>query len=75
MNHTSGPGRQSQIWIRWCVGTVRFGDDSVAQTEGSSSVLFVCKNGEHQMSVGVYDILTPQDELRHPHQGRVDEHS
>jgi hypothetical protein len=37
-------------------GTVQFNDDSMAQIEGSDSVLFICKNDEHQMFVGVYHI-------------------
>jgi hypothetical protein len=35
---------------------VRFGDDSIMKIEGSSLVLFICKNGEHRMFGGVYYI-------------------
>jgi hypothetical protein len=37
-------------------GSVRFGDDSIMKIEGSSLVLFICKNGEHRMFGGVYYI-------------------
>jgi hypothetical protein len=36
--------------------TVRFNDNSMAQIEGSGSVLFVCKNGELQMFADIYCI-------------------
>ncbi|WVZ83579.1 hypothetical protein U9M48_030711 [Paspalum notatum var. saurae] len=39
-------------------GTVRFSDNLVARIEGCRTVLFVCKNGEHQrniVSVGQLD--------------------
>lgn len=35
-------------------GTVRFGDGSVAHIEGSGTVLFSCKNGEHRALANVY---------------------
>jgi hypothetical protein len=37
-------------------GTVRFGDDSVAEIEGCGSVLFRCKNGERWEFAGMYYI-------------------
>jgi hypothetical protein len=37
-------------------GTVRFGNDSVAEIEGYGLVLFRCKNGEHREFTGVYYI-------------------
>ncbi|WVZ61915.1 hypothetical protein U9M48_011722 [Paspalum notatum var. saurae] len=37
-------------------GSVRFGDDSVAEIEGRGTVLFSCKNGEHRSFTGVYYI-------------------
>jgi hypothetical protein len=37
-------------------GTVRFGDDSVAEIEGRGTVEFLCKDGEHRVFVGVYYI-------------------
>jgi hypothetical protein len=38
------------------LGTVRFGDDSVAWIEGRGIVVFVCKNGESRSFDGVYFI-------------------
>jgi hypothetical protein len=35
-------------------GTVRFGDGSVAKIEGSGTIIFSCKNGEHRVLTGVY---------------------
>jgi hypothetical protein len=35
-------------------GTVRFGDGSVAEIEGSGTIIFSCKNGEHRVLTGVY---------------------
>jgi hypothetical protein len=35
-------------------GTVKFRDDSVMEIEGVGTVLFICKNGEHQSLTGVY---------------------
>jgi hypothetical protein len=37
-------------------GTVRFGDDSVAEIEGRGTVEFLCKDGEHRVFAGVYYI-------------------
>jgi hypothetical protein len=37
-------------------GTIRFGDDSVAEIEGRGTVEFLCKDGEHRVFVGVYYI-------------------
>jgi hypothetical protein len=37
-------------------GTVRFGDDSMAEIEGRGTILFSCKNGEHRSITGVYYI-------------------
>ncbi|WVZ49440.1 hypothetical protein U9M48_000802, partial [Paspalum notatum var. saurae] len=37
-------------------GTVKFGDGSVVGIEGRGTVLFNCKNGEHQALTGVYHI-------------------
>jgi hypothetical protein len=37
-------------------GMIHFRDDSVVLIKGSSSVLFMCKNGEHHMFTGVYYI-------------------
>jgi hypothetical protein len=38
------------------LGTVCFGDDSVARIEGRGTVVFVCKNGESRSFDGVYFI-------------------
>jgi hypothetical protein len=38
------------------LGTVRFGDDSVARIEGRETVVFVCKNDESWSFNGVYFI-------------------
>jgi hypothetical protein len=38
------------------LGTVRFGDDSVAWIEGRGTVVFVCKNDESRSYNGVYFI-------------------
>jgi hypothetical protein len=35
-------------------GIVRFGDGSVAEIEGSGTIVFSCKNGEHRVLTGVY---------------------
>jgi hypothetical protein len=35
-------------------GTVRFGDGSVVDIEGRNTILFACKNGEHQALAGMY---------------------
>jgi hypothetical protein len=37
-------------------GTVHFGDDFVARIEGCGTMLFLCKNGEHQSFSDVYYI-------------------
>jgi hypothetical protein len=37
-------------------GSVRFGDDSMAEIEGRGTVLFKCKNGEHRSFTDVYYI-------------------
>jgi hypothetical protein len=37
-------------------GTVRFGDDSVAEIEGRGVVVFRCKNGKQRSFAGVYFI-------------------
>jgi hypothetical protein len=38
------------------LGTVRFGDDSVARIKGHGTVVFMCKNGESRSFDGVYFI-------------------
>lgn len=38
------------------LGSVRFGDGSVAGIEGRGTVLFRCKNGDHKALVGIYYI-------------------
>jgi hypothetical protein len=55
-NHMSGSRAAfADLELTVC-GTVRFGDDSVAEIEGCGSVLFRCKNGEHREFAGVYYI-------------------
>jgi hypothetical protein len=39
-------------------GIVRFGDDSVAKIKGCGTILFLCKNGEHRLFLGVYYIMS-----------------
>jgi hypothetical protein len=46
MNHTSRCQAAFTKIDTMVLGTVRFGDDSVAQIEGRETVVFVCKNGE-----------------------------
>jgi hypothetical protein len=38
------------------LGTMRFGDDSMAQIQECGTIVFVCKNGESQLLEGVYFI-------------------
>jgi hypothetical protein len=47
-------------------GTIKFGDGSEVAIEGSGTLLFEGKTGEHLPLTGVYFILR----LRRPHQGR-----
>jgi hypothetical protein len=55
-NHMSGC-REAFMKIDMAVlGTVHFGDDSVARIEGYGTVVFVCKNGESRSFDGVYFI-------------------
>jgi hypothetical protein len=55
-NHMSGC-REAFMKIDMAVlGTVHFGDDSVARIEGHGTVVFVCKNGESRSFDGVYFI-------------------
>jgi hypothetical protein len=55
-NHMSG------CWVTFTkidttmLGTMRFGDDSVAWIEGRGTDVFVCKNGESRSFDGVYFI-------------------
>jgi hypothetical protein len=35
-------------------GTVRFGDGSMVEIEGISTIVFICKIGEHKTLFGVY---------------------
>jgi hypothetical protein len=45
-NHMSGCRAAFTKIDTTVLGTVRFGDDSVARIEGHGTVMFVCKNGE-----------------------------
>jgi transposase InsO family protein len=53
-NHMSGSRSAFAHLDSGIHGTVRFGDGSVAQIEGSGTILFTCKNGEHQKLSNVY---------------------
>ncbi|XP_066312267.1 uncharacterized protein [Miscanthus floridulus] len=53
-NHMSG-SRVAFAYLNTTVhGSVRFSDGSIAQIEGSGTVLFTCKNGEHHSLPNVY---------------------
>jgi transposase InsO family protein len=53
-NHMSGSRAAFAHLDTGIHGSVRFGDGSTAQIEGSGTVLFTCKNGEHQTLSNVY---------------------
>ena len=53
-NHMSGSRSAFAHLDSGIHGTVRFGDGSIAQIEGSGTVLFTRKNGEHQTLSNVY---------------------
>ena len=55
-NHMSGSRAAFAELDTDVCGTVRFGDNSVTRIEGCGTVLFVCKNGEHQVLSNVYYI-------------------
>ncbi|WVZ54781.1 hypothetical protein U9M48_005530 [Paspalum notatum var. saurae] len=55
-NHMSGSRAAFAELDTDVCGTMRFGDNSVARIEGCGTVLFVCKNGEHQVLSNVYYI-------------------
>jgi hypothetical protein len=55
-NHMSGCQTAFTKVDTAVLGTVRFGDDSVAQIEGRGTVMFTCKNGESRSFDGVYFI-------------------
>ncbi|CAA7409803.1 unnamed protein product [Spirodela intermedia] len=55
-NHMSGSPRAFTELDTAVLGTVRFGDDSVARIEGRGAIVFLCKNGEHRSFAGVYYI-------------------
>jgi hypothetical protein len=55
-NHMSGCREAFAELNSEVLGTVRFGDDSVAQIEGRGMVTFVCKTGETRSFTGVYYI-------------------
>jgi hypothetical protein len=56
MNHMSGCRAAFMKIDMTVLGTVCFGDDSVARIEGRGVVVFVCKNGESRSFNGVYFI-------------------
>ncbi|CAA7408159.1 unnamed protein product [Spirodela intermedia] len=55
-NHMSGSRTAFTELDTKVLGTVRFGDDSVARIEGRGAIVFLCKNGEHRSFAGVYYI-------------------
>ncbi|CAA6674891.1 unnamed protein product [Spirodela intermedia] len=55
-NHISGSRTAFTELDTKVLGTVRFGDDSVARIEGRGAIVFLCKNGEHRSFAGVYYI-------------------
>ena len=55
-NHMSGSRTAFSRMDTAVLGTVRFGDDSVAQIEGRGTITFSCKNGELRSFSGVYFI-------------------
>jgi hypothetical protein len=56
MNHMSGSRATFTELDAAVCGTVRFGNDSVAEIEGRGSVVFIYKNGERHSFAGVYFI-------------------
>ncbi|XP_078437272.1 uncharacterized protein LOC144707891 [Wolffia australiana] len=55
-NHMSGSRMAFTELDTTVLGTVRFGDDSVARIEGRGTIVFQCKNGEHRSFSRVYFI-------------------
>jgi hypothetical protein len=53
-NHMTGERSAFSQLDNIVCGTVRFGDGSVAEIEGSGTIVFSCKNGEHRALTGVY---------------------
>jgi hypothetical protein len=53
-NHMTGSRAAFSDLDTAVTGSVRFGDGSVARIEGSGTVLFSLKNGEHRSLTGVY---------------------
>lgn len=53
-NHMSGARAAFADLDTGVTGSVRFWDGSVARIEGSGTVLFSCKNGEHRSLSNVY---------------------
>jgi hypothetical protein len=55
-NHMYGCQAASMKVNTVVLGTMRFGNDSVARIEGCSTIVFVCKNDESRSLEGVYFI-------------------
>jgi hypothetical protein len=53
-NHMSGSRAKVMRLDTVVLGTVHFGDDSVAQIEGHGTIVFVCKNDESRSLDGIY---------------------
>ena len=56
-NHMTGTRSVFSELDTGVCGLVKFGDGSVMGIEGRSTVIFKCKDGEHQELEGVYHIL------------------
>lgn len=56
-NHMSGCRSAFRELDTRVLGSVRFGDDSMARIEGRGTVVLECKNGEPKSLEGVYYIL------------------
>lgn len=55
-NHMTGNKEKFTELDKSIGGTVRFGDGSVVNIQGYSTVLFKCKSGEHRILTNVYYI-------------------
>jgi hypothetical protein len=55
-NHISGCQAAFMKIDTVVLGTMHFGDDSVAQIEGRGTVVFICKNDKYRSFDGVYFI-------------------
>ena len=71
-NHMSGSRAAFADLDTGVTGAVRFGDGSVARIEGTGTVLFHCKNGEHRRRApGTRERLLPPSPHRQHHLRRA----